>query len=228
MNASNTTVEVDRLLNGFSPEKSNIIPILQAVQGRLGYLPEDAIKRISEYTKTPEAEIMGVASFYTQFRFTPVGKHMVTVCRGTACHVLGSKKLVDELEDLLGIHPGGTTSDMNFSLQTVACFGSCALAPLVVVDGKVYGRVTSQKAKELLDSIRNGGRGPSESEEPMQNKAEIGAAPTPPASAKKPAKPKSKPASKKIKASKTAKSSKIVKTAKKTVSSKSTGRRPKK
>ena len=156
MSVSREIAKVDKLLGAFSPERSNIIPMLQAVQGKLGYLPKAAIERISAFTRVPEAEIYGVASFYTQFRFTPVGKHKFTVCRGTACHVLGSKRLVDELQDAMGIEPGGTTEDMMFSLETVACFGSCALAPLVVVDGKVYGRMTPQRTRELVDNLRSG------------------------------------------------------------------------
>jgi len=156
MTASKNVKAVEKLLADFPAQRSNLIPILQSVQGRLGYLPKDAIGRVATYTRVSEAEVYGVASFYTQFRFTPVGKHMFTVCRGTACHVLGSKKLVDELEDVLGIEPGSTTPDLEFSLQTVACFGSCALAPLLVVDEKVYGRVTSQKVRQLVDNLRKG------------------------------------------------------------------------
>ncbi len=146
---------IGKLLNDFPPQRSNLIPMLQAIQGRLGYLSKDAIENVSEYTRVSEAEIYGMASFYTQFRFSPAGKHMFTICRGTACHVLGSQKLVDEIENTLNIKPGGTTPDLQFSLETVACFGSCALAPLAVVDGKVYGRMTSQKIRQLVESLRD-------------------------------------------------------------------------
>jgi len=156
MSVSRNLRETDKLLSDFSSDRSNLIPILQSVQGKLGYLPRESIERISEHTKVPEAEIYGIATFYAQFRFTPVGKHKFTVCRGTACHVLGSKKLVDELRDIMGIEPGGTTEDMMFSLETVACFGSCALAPLVVVDRKVYGRMTPQRTRKLVEDLRSG------------------------------------------------------------------------
>jgi len=160
MSASKTTAIIDKLLCDFSPERSNIIPILQAVQGRMGYLPREAIERISDYTKIPEAEILGVASFYAQFRFKPVGKHIFTVCRGTACHVRGSARILRELEKEIGVKSGETTDDMLFSLETVACLGSCALAPVMVIDKTVYGSLTTTKAKALANSFRKKGKKP--------------------------------------------------------------------
>lgn len=155
MSIEQADVNIEKLLCCYLPERSSIIPLLQAVQGELGYLPKHAIEKISEYTRIPKSEIFGVATFYTQFRFNPIGKHLFTVCRGTACHVLGSQRLVEDLEQLLCIKAGETTADMMFSIQTVACFGSCALAPLLVVNDKVYGRMTTQKLRKLLDVLRD-------------------------------------------------------------------------
>ena len=138
--------------------RSSLIPILQDVQTEVGYLPPDAIIVISRYLKIPEAEIYGVATFYAQFRFKPIGRNLLTVCRGTACHVRGSAQILRELEKDLKIRAGETTSDMNFSIQTVACFGSCALAPVTVLNGKVYGRMNKAALKNLVEGARKSSR----------------------------------------------------------------------
>ncbi len=141
---------VDKVLAAFTREKANTIPILQQVQLELGYLPPEALKRIAWYVKVPEPNIYGVATFYAQFNLNPRGKNIVRVCRGTGCYVKGSPRIVEELEKMLGVKEGGTTPDMEYTLETVACFGSCALAPVMVVNDKVYGRMTPAKAKEIL------------------------------------------------------------------------------
>lgn len=141
---------LDRLLATFKGEKSELIPILQRVQHEFGYLSDDAMRRISRFTGVPECSVYGVATFYAQFKFVPVGRNIVKVCRGTACYVKGSPRVLDEIEKLLGIKDGGTTPDMEYSLETIACFGSCALAPVVVINDRVYGRMTPDKAKKLL------------------------------------------------------------------------------
>ena len=141
---------VDKILASFAGEKAELIPILQRVQQALGYLPLDAMKRIADFVKVPECSVFGVATFYAQFKFVPMGRTIVKVCRGTGCYVKGSPRILDELEKLLGIKDGGTTADLEYSLETVACFGCCALAPVVVVNDRVYGRMTAEKAKELI------------------------------------------------------------------------------
>ncbi len=141
---------VDKVLAVFPREKANLIPILQQVQLELGYLPVEALKRIAWYLKVPEPNVFGVVTFYAQFNLTPRGRNIVRVCRGTGCYVKGSPRIVEELEKALGVKEGGTTPDMEYTLETVACFGSCALAPVMVVNDKVYGRMTVQKAKEIL------------------------------------------------------------------------------
>lgn len=135
----------------FPSSQSSMIPMLQSAQAALGYLPRDAMQAIARHLLVPPALVEGVASFYAQFRYEAPGRHRVTVCRGTACHVRGSGKLMDELGASLGVEAGRTTADGEFTLETVACFGACALAPVVVIDGTVNGRVNSASLKANVD-----------------------------------------------------------------------------
>jgi NADH-quinone oxidoreductase subunit E len=149
-NEARLAARLEKVLAAYSGVKSELIPILQQVQQVLGYLPEDAMSRIAKFTGVPECTVFGVATFYAQFKFVPVGRNVVKVCRGTGCYVKGSPRILDEVEKLLGIKDGETTPDMEYTLETVACFGSCALAPVMVVNDRVYGRVTPDKVKEIL------------------------------------------------------------------------------
>jgi NADH-quinone oxidoreductase subunit E len=142
--------KVEKILESFTGEKAELIPILQQVQQALGYLPEEAMRRIAWFLNEPESTVFGVATFYAQFKFVPVGRNIIKVCRGTGCYVKGAPRILDELERALGIKDGGTTPDLEYSLDTVACFGSCALAPVVVVNDRVYGRMTPEKARGLI------------------------------------------------------------------------------
>jgi NADH-quinone oxidoreductase subunit E len=142
--------DVGEVLASFKGEKAELIPILQQVQLKLGYLPQEAMKNIAGFIRVPESTVYGVATFYAQFKFIPVGRNIIRVCRGTGCYVKGSPRILEEMEKVLGIKDGGTTKDMEYSLETVACFGSCALAPVVVVNDRVYGRMTPEKARELI------------------------------------------------------------------------------
>ena len=142
--------QVDEVLSHFVGERSELIPILQQVQEALGYLPEEAMKRIAQFVDVPECTVFGTATFYTQFKFAPVGRNIIKVCRGTGCYVKGAPRLLDEMEKQLGIKDGETTPDMEYTLETVACFGSCALAPVMVVNDRVYGRVMPDYVKEIL------------------------------------------------------------------------------
>jgi NADH-quinone oxidoreductase subunit E len=146
----NPAARLDKLLVSFRGEKSELIPILQRVQQDFGYLSDDAMRRIARFLKVPEGVVYGVATFYAQFKFVPVGRNIIKVCRGTACYVKNSPRIVEEIEKVLGIKDGGTTPDLEYTLETIACFGSCALAPVVVLNDKVYGRMTPDKAKQLL------------------------------------------------------------------------------
>jgi NADH-quinone oxidoreductase subunit E len=131
--------------------KESLIPVLQKVQGELGYLPEESLSEIAHFLGLSSSEIYGVASFYAQFRFERQGEHTVKVCQGTACHVRGAKRIMEAVAQELGIEAGGTTPDYKFSLERVACFGSCALAPVLVIDGQVYGRMTTSSARKVLE-----------------------------------------------------------------------------
>jgi len=143
----------DRLLPILEPygkKREALIPVLQKVQGELGYLSEEAVSEIAHFLGLSRSEIYGVASFYAQFRFERQGEHTIKVCQGTACHVRGGRRIMATVVQELGIQPGGTTEDYKFSLERVACFGSCALAPVMVVDNTVFGRMTTVKARQIL------------------------------------------------------------------------------
>lgn len=142
--------ELQEILEKYKGEKGDLIPVLQEVQARFGYLPEEAMQRVARFLRLSEGTIYGVATFYAQFKFTPVGKHIIKVCRGTACHVRGVSRILDEVERQLGVKPGETTLDLEYTLETIACFGSCALAPVMVVDETVYGKMTPEKVTNIL------------------------------------------------------------------------------
>ncbi len=141
---------VEAVLSAFKGEKSEMIPILQQTQTAFGFLPQHALQVISRFTGVPESTIYGVATFYAQFKFVPSGRNIIKVCRGTGCYVKGAPRLLDELEKQLGVKDGETTPDGEYTVETVACFGSCALAPVMVVNDQVYGRVTPEKIREIL------------------------------------------------------------------------------
>jgi len=145
---------IHNLLEKHEQDRDSLIPILQGVQEKLGYISEDSVNDISRYLDVSKNDVYGVATFYTQFRFTRPGDHIVKICLGTSCHVRGGQRIMNSVSKQLGIKPGETTPNYKFSLERVACFGSCALSPVVVVDGKVYGRMNSQKAKKLIKELK--------------------------------------------------------------------------
>ncbi len=145
--------ELAPILSAHPPERASMIPLLQDVQEHLGYLPPEAMERVAEHVNVPVCDIYGVATFYTQFHLEPPGEHAVHVCQGTACHVRGGDRILDAVTDKLNIEPGETTADQQFTLQRVACVGSCALAPVVVVNGKAHGRMTPQETVSLLEQL---------------------------------------------------------------------------
>ncbi len=152
---------LNEVLSSFKGEQDELIPILQQVQLEYGYIPEDAMLKIARFTGAPESRVYAVATFYAQFRFTPTGRNHVTFCRGTACHVRGAPRILEEIEKTLGITDGETTEDMEYSLETVACIGACGLAPNMVINDKTYGRLTAKKVTEILADVRskeNGGQ----------------------------------------------------------------------
>ncbi|MFH1382773.1 MAG: NADH-quinone oxidoreductase subunit NuoE [Chloroflexota bacterium] len=146
--------QIAEVLAPYRGQKGALIPVLQKVQEKLGYLSEAAISEIAEFLGLTQNEVFGVASFYAQFRFKRPGEHIISVCQGTACHVRGSQRIQEEVERVLDVRPGETTKDFKFGLERVACFGSCALAPVLVVDKTVYGRMTVAKARQILDEYR--------------------------------------------------------------------------
>ncbi|MBV5318984.1 MAG: NADH-quinone oxidoreductase subunit NuoE [Desulfobulbaceae bacterium] len=142
---------LEHILAEYGRERDNLIPLLQEVQEHLQYLSPEAIRLVADHLDLSENDVYGVATFYTQFRFIPPGLHHVRVCQGTACHVRGSDMILDAISRTTGIEPGETSEDGKFSLERVACFGSCALAPVVVLDDKVYGRMTAAKTKKIIE-----------------------------------------------------------------------------
>jgi len=142
--------QLDNILSQYDGESADLISILQAAQGRFGYLPKEVMQGIAKFLRLPESTVYGVSTFYAQFKLTPSGKTIVKVCRGTSCHVRGGVRILREVEKQLGIGPGETTDDMEYSLETVACFGSCALSPVVVINTTVYGRMTPAKVGRIL------------------------------------------------------------------------------
>ena len=143
--------ELSAILARYRGEKSELISILQEAQERFGYLPEETMLEIARFLQIPESAVFGVITFYAQFRLAPGGKRTVRVCRGTACHVRGGARILREVERRLSIKSGQTTDDLEYALETIACFGSCALAPVMVVDKDVYGRMTTAKVGQILD-----------------------------------------------------------------------------
>ncbi|MBI4297074.1 MAG: NADH-quinone oxidoreductase subunit NuoE [Chloroflexi bacterium] len=146
--------ELEAIFQKHKRERSSLISVLQEVQYKLGYLSPEAIAEIARFLKISESEIYGVATFYAQFRFTRPGEHEIKVCLGTACHVRGGERILEEMERELDIQAGGVTPDYKFSLEKVACFGSCALAPVMVVGKEVHGRMDPNRAKKIIRALR--------------------------------------------------------------------------
>ncbi len=154
--AEDIRLEIKEILSQHSADRASLIPVLQDIQARFGYLSQEAVEQLEQQSDISANEIYGVATFYTQFRFTPPGEHTIQVCLGTACHVRGGHQILQEVQQRLGISPGQTTKDGKFDLQRVACLGCCALAPVVTVDGKVHARMNVKKIPVLL--AQYGGR----------------------------------------------------------------------
>ncbi len=142
--------EIKRILNRFSRKRGNLIPILQKVQGELGYLPREAMLEIAQFLNIPDIDVYGVVTFYNQFRRNPPGKHSIKVCLGTACHMKGGYITLDAWKRRLGIDIRQTTPDREFDLDTVACVGCCVMAPVTVVDDKPQGEVEPTKVDGIL------------------------------------------------------------------------------
>lgn len=142
--------KLQAVLSEFEGREDELIPILQKAQAAFGYLSEEMMLAIAKFAGVPESRVFAVASFYAQFRFTPIGRNHIMVCRGTACHVRGGPRILEAVEKRLGIKDGETSSDMKYSLETVACLGCCGLSPCVMINKKVHGKMTPRKAAEIF------------------------------------------------------------------------------
>jgi NADH-quinone oxidoreductase subunit E len=145
---------LDPILQQYKNVKGNMIPILQHTQDLYGYLPKEAFLRIAEETGLQLSDMYGVATFYAQFRLNPVGKHIIKVCHGTACHVQNANKITDALQESLNVKDGETTEDRLFTLESVACLGCCSLAPVMMVAGETYGKLSGSEASKIIKEIK--------------------------------------------------------------------------
>ncbi|MBN2728948.1 MAG: NADH-quinone oxidoreductase subunit NuoE [Bacteroidales bacterium] len=152
--AENIELTQDILSKQSEKSRDRLIPLLQEIQDRLGFLSEESIELLGRHLNIPASKIYGVATFYNQFRFQPNGKYHIQVCRGTACHVLGSATVLEELQNELKIKAGNTTSDGLFSIEIVACIGACGLAPVITVNGEFHAKVTASSIREIISNIR--------------------------------------------------------------------------
>jgi len=145
-----TVREIRRLLKRFGRGRENLVPMLQKVQGTMGYIPREAMIEVAAYLGIPEMDVFGVVTFYNQFRLNPPGRHSIRVCLGTACHMKGGYIVLDAWKRRLGIGAGETTSDREFDLDTVACVGCCTMAPVTVVDERVEGKTSPTRVDGIL------------------------------------------------------------------------------
>ena len=148
---------IDPVLEKYGKDPGNLITILQKAQEIYGYLPTDVIYKVAEQTGSTPAKVMGVATFYTQFRLKPVGKYLIMLCKGTACHVNGADRIETALSEELGISDGETTDDGLFSIKNVACLGCCSLSPVMMINDETYGSLTPEKAVGIIRELKERG-----------------------------------------------------------------------
>ena len=147
--------DIDNILETYNGAKrDSLIPILQKLQEKEGFLSKESVEKVSKYINVPTSKIYGVATFYNQFKFSPPGKYHIQVCRGTACHVLGSATVLSEIENALKIKTDQTTTDGLFSIEVVACIGACGLAPVISINGEFYAKVTTESLQKILKSYK--------------------------------------------------------------------------
>jgi NADH-quinone oxidoreductase subunit E len=144
---------ITEIVERYERDSGMLIPMMQDLQAEYGYLPAEQLRAIAEELKVPLTRVYGVAMFYSSFRLAPKGAHEVTLCMGTVCHLKGAPRISEAICEEYGIEPGGTTSDRLFTLQAVNCVGACALAPVMIVDGKYYDGVTPESALEILGGL---------------------------------------------------------------------------
>jgi NADH-quinone oxidoreductase E subunit len=146
----NQFAQLDEILNKYKEVHGALIPILQETQNVYGYLSKEVLECIADKMNIPISQVYGVVTFYSQFHLNPRGKHIIRVCQGTACHVRGAKAVLAALEKELNVSAGGTTKDLKFTLETVACIGACGLAPVLMIDDNTHGRLTPESIPEIL------------------------------------------------------------------------------
>ena len=142
--------QLSSILSSYEGKREELIPMLQQVQDEFGYLPEETMLAIARFARVPESKVYAIATFYTQFRFTPIGRNHVMVCCGTACYVRGAQQVLEMVTEHLGITEGQASQDMEYSLESVACIGACGLAPCIMVNKKVHAKMTLERINELL------------------------------------------------------------------------------
>lgn len=150
----NGLARLEKMLREYDCDSDNLVAILQGTQALFGYLPEEALTRIAAATGCPASAVFGVSTFYSQFRTTPVGKYLILLCKGTACHVSGVTPIQSAIQDYLGITDSSTTEDGLFTLESVACIGCCCLAPAMMINGRTYGHLTPNYALSVLKELR--------------------------------------------------------------------------
>ena len=156
MDPETTKKQVQDILAVSGNGDAKLVPILLSVQNRFGYLPKEAVQQIADFLKMSSGQIYSVASFYSHFKLKPIGRRHITVCRGTACHIHGSPQVLEEISKVIGINEGETSDDMEYTLETVACIGCCALAPALKINEKVHGNVNPRSTKALFPAVKKG------------------------------------------------------------------------
>jgi NADH-quinone oxidoreductase subunit E len=149
----------DNIISKHGTDKAAVIPILQAIQAEIGYIPQAAMEYISKKTSISPTQIYGVVTFFKQFRLTPVGKYMIKVCKGTACHVKGANKITQAISEELNVAEGETSKDGLFTLESVACLGCCSLAPVITINDKIHGRLTADSVRKVIKDYKSGEKG---------------------------------------------------------------------
>ena len=154
-NRTNAAKVIEICQDHARPGSEGLIPILQEIQDSFGYLSSEVLMEVSDYTKIPASQIYGVATFYEQFHLKPRGRHIIKCCRGTACHVRKGAELIDAIKNELGVEEGQTTEDKKFTFETVACLGTCALAPVMMIDDKYYGKMNPSRIEKIIKELRS-------------------------------------------------------------------------
>lgn len=145
--------QIEAVFASYKGQRDELIPILQDVQEEFGYLSKEAMLEIARFAGISEAQVYAVATFYAQFRFTPIGRNHIMVCRGTACHVRGAPRILEEIENQLGLAEGETSKDLEYTLETVACIGACGLSPCLTLNKQVEAKMTRKKVTKMLQKV---------------------------------------------------------------------------